>query len=150
MKQYSLGHTKEERYNNFKEIVNLYSNENLSLADIGKRYGVSKQAISKFLLNRGFVPSRETDIRKKHFKNLSKNTCLEEKLKYLEKREYNSRCLASQYRIKNNKLKEIFEHIRNITDKEAEGDLNVLELCEFVDRYSAIRDFVKEVDDDNL
>ena len=113
MNQYSLGKTKEERYNKFKEIVNLYNNENLSLADIGRRYGVSKQAISKFLLNRGFVPSKETDIRNKHFKNLSINTCLEEKLKDLEKREYNSRCLARQYRIQNTKLRNILNSNRS-------------------------------------
>lgn len=50
----------------------------------------------------------------------------------------------------NKKLKEIFEQIKTLTDKEAEGDLTVLELFEFVDRYSAIRELVKEVEDANL
>lgn len=106
MKSYKLGRTKEERQKTFEEIVNLYKNENLSLNDIGKRYNVSKQAISLFLNKKGFVPYKEVDMKNLHYKKIFETSLTEEKIKDFERRIYNSKCLSTQYRIKNKKLKQ--------------------------------------------
>lgn len=83
---YKLGRTKAERQEVFENIVDIYTNKNLSLEDIAQQYEVSKQAISQFLIKRGFAPRKECDIQKKQNIKKVQDELIKEKINYYKRR----------------------------------------------------------------
>lgn len=108
---FKLGRTKAERQEVFENIVDIYTNKNLSLEDIAQQYEVSKQAISQFLIKRGFIPKKEEDIKKLHIKNKVNNELIEEKLNYY-KRKRNS-YVWTEYTLKQ-RVKELEDKLNKI------------------------------------
>lgn len=83
---FKLGRTKAERQEVFENIVDIYTNKGLSLEDIAKEYDVTKQAISDFLIRRGFAPRKECDIQKKQNIKKVQDELIQEKINYYKKR----------------------------------------------------------------
>ena len=135
---YKLGRTKAERQEVFENIVDIYTNKNLSLEDIAQQYEVSKQAISKFLIKRGFAPRKEEDIKRK--KNIKKveDELINEKINYFKKRRNNHSwiefTLNNKIELLEGKLKaiqKICEMANEIgLDKVTDKFYEILKICE--------------------
>ena len=121
MKQYNLGRTKEERNKVFKDIVNSYENNNVSLQNIADKYGVSIQAISGFLLRRGYCPRKEIKEIGKKINVLAKGTLLEEKVKELYDRKRTLECEMRMYRTKYRNARNSLQEIKNIAEAMVNG-----------------------------
>lgn len=134
-----LGNTSEERQKNFEEMVYLYNEKNYSLVDIAKKYGATKQAVSLFLIKRGFTPDKEKDIKYKHFREISKNTILEEKIKMFaqDKKTQQVEKTIAQTRAK--KYKQTLTEIKEITEK--------VKKMRFVDMGSYWDAILKKIDE---
>ena len=111
-----LGNTSEERQKNFEEMVYLYNEKNYSLVDIAKKYGATKQAVSLFLIKRGFTPDKEKDIKYKHFREISKNTILEEKIKMYAQDKKTQQVEKTIAQTKAKKYKNALKEIREIAE----------------------------------
>ena len=134
-KTYKLGRSKEERNKVFQEIVDYYENNNVSLQNIADKYGVSKQAISGFLLRKGYCPRKEIKEVNKRLKVLAKGTLLEEKVKELYHRQRTLESEVRMYRMKHRNIRSSLQSIKDIYENyKADQDLfsfiNILE-CTF-------------------
>ena len=101
---YKLGITKQERHNVLKQIIEYYESS-MSLEEIAKIYGVSKQAISLKLTKNGYYPAKESKKIKKHIidDNIQKNQL--DEIKKLRLKMKALRVYNSQLRAEINKLK---------------------------------------------
>lgn len=111
---YKLGRTKAERQEVFENIVDIYTNKNLSLEDIAQQYEVSKQAISQFLIKRGFAPRKEEDIKKKHYLKKVEDELIKEKINYFKKRRNNHSWIEFTL---NNKVRELEKKVEELEFK---------------------------------
>ena len=118
-----LGNTSEERQANFEEMVYLYNEKNYSLVDIAKKYGATKQAVSLFLIKRGFTPDKEKDIKRKQFRAKAKNTILEAKLEQMARERANQRIEKVIAQTKAKKYKNALKEIKDIINEFAKEDI---------------------------
>jgi predicted transcriptional regulator len=107
-----IGRTKAERYlakNQMKKMCE----ENKSLEDIGKHFGITKQAVSLHLMSIGYFPRHE--IKNKQYRN-KQNTTYESLVEVIENKNLKIASLQQQIIYRNKKIKKLEEKIGKINE----------------------------------